>query len=46
MAGTTGGGREAAGTGAVETGFLPTLDLIFSSSRPSNPPLFIGGGRG
>jgi hypothetical protein len=27
-------------------GFLSTLDSIFSSSRPSNPPLFIDGRRG
>jgi hypothetical protein len=26
--------------------FWLILDSIFSSSRPSNPPLFIGGGRG
>jgi hypothetical protein len=26
--------------------FLSTLDSIFSSIRPSTPPLFIGGGRG
>jgi len=26
--------------------FWLTLDPIFSSLRPSNPPLFIGGGRG
>jgi hypothetical protein len=25
---------------------LPTLDPIFSSLKPWNPPLFIGGGRG
>jgi hypothetical protein len=34
----------------AETGkklvFWLTLDPIFSSLRPSNPPLFIGGGRG
>jgi hypothetical protein len=34
----------------VETGkrliFWLILDLILSSLRPSNPPLFIGGGRG
>jgi hypothetical protein len=29
-----------------EAGFLRFLDPIFSSLRPSNPPLFIGGGRG
>ena len=28
------------------TGFWPTLDPIFFSLRLSNPPLFIGGGRG
>jgi hypothetical protein len=27
-------------------GFWPTLDPIFSSLRPWNPPLFISGGRG
>jgi len=27
-------------------GFLSNLDPILSSLRPSNPPLFIGGGRG
>jgi len=34
----------------AETGnklvFWLTLDPIFSSLRPLNPPLFIGGGRG
>ena len=29
-----------------EAGFWPILDLIFSSLRPSNLPLFIGNGRG
>jgi hypothetical protein len=29
-----------------EAGFFPTLDPIFSSLRPCNSPLFIGGGRG
>jgi len=29
-----------------KAGFWPTLDLIFSSLRPSNPPLFIGDARG
>ena len=46
--GSNGGGREGEtncrneGRGA---GFLPTLVPIFSSPRPGNPPLFIGGGR-
>jgi len=37
--------REGRKTGEV-TGSFPTLDLIFSSLRPSTPPLFIVGGKG
>jgi len=33
-------------TGGRGAGFWPTLNPIFSSLRPWNPPLFIGGGRG
>jgi len=29
-----------------KVGFWLTFDLIFSSLRPSNPPLFIDGGKG
>jgi hypothetical protein len=29
-----------------KVGFWLTLDPIFSSLRPSNPPLFIDGGKG
>ena len=38
--------RLAAEKTREEAGFFRFLDAIFSSLGPSNPPLFIGGGRG